>query len=46
VLALVYVLLMLWIRSLSLPERRPRLLGWNPPGPAGPSVAATEGSRA
>ncbi|NUO55495.1 MAG: secretion system protein, partial [Hamadaea sp.] len=30
VLAGIYVLLMLWIRSLSLPERRPRLLGGPP----------------
>jgi Type II secretion system (T2SS), protein F len=30
VLALVYIALMLWIRSLSLPERRPRLLSGPP----------------
>lgn len=30
VLAAVYVVLMLWIRSLSLPEKRPRLLGRTP----------------
>ncbi|NUR72218.1 MAG: type II secretion system F family protein [Hamadaea sp.] len=32
VLAAVYIALMLWIRSLSLPERRPRLLGGVPAG--------------
>jgi Flp pilus assembly protein TadB len=41
VLALVYVALMLWIRSLSLPERRPRLLG---PVVATPPVSTASGT--
>lgn len=43
VLALLYVVLMLWIRSLSLPEKRPRLLG-RTAAPEAPAASASPGS--